>query len=80
VYWVHGKAIVEMLMMFQAAFEAYKERELPNLRKEHPGLRLQQYQVCHVVLFPSEPSAHAVIGNHVQELPEVPGKPVSSIF
>ena len=28
---------------FKAAFEAYKERELPNLREEHPGLRLQQY-------------------------------------
>jgi len=24
--------------------EAYKERELPNLRIEHPGLRLQQYE------------------------------------
>ncbi|CCM04526.1 uncharacterized protein FIBRA_06707 [Fibroporia radiculosa] len=29
---------------FKAAFEAYKERELPNLRAKHPGLRLQQYQ------------------------------------
>ncbi|KAG2139021.1 hypothetical protein DEU56DRAFT_801335 [Suillus clintonianus] len=29
---------------FKAAFEAYKERELPNLKQEHPGLRLQQYQ------------------------------------
>ncbi|KAG2104306.1 hypothetical protein BD769DRAFT_164089 [Suillus cothurnatus] len=29
---------------FKAAFEAYKERELPNLKEEHPGLRLQQYQ------------------------------------
>ncbi|TFK45617.1 DUF1014-domain-containing protein, partial [Heliocybe sulcata] len=29
---------------FKAAFEAYKERELPSLRSEHPGLRLQQYQ------------------------------------
>jgi len=29
---------------FKAAFEAYKERELPLLRKDHPGLRLQQYQ------------------------------------
>ncbi|OCH88249.1 DUF1014-domain-containing protein [Obba rivulosa] len=28
---------------FKAAFEAYKERELPNARAEHPGLRLQQY-------------------------------------
>ncbi|KAH0830232.1 hypothetical protein J3R83DRAFT_1591 [Lanmaoa asiatica] len=27
----------------QAAFEAYKETELPNLKVEHPGLRLQQY-------------------------------------
>ncbi|KAJ4475612.1 hypothetical protein J3R30DRAFT_3501162 [Lentinula aciculospora] len=29
---------------FKAAFEAYQERELPNIRKEHPGLRLQQYK------------------------------------
>ncbi|GJE88073.1 DUF1014 domain-containing protein [Phanerochaete sordida] len=29
---------------FKAAFEAYKERELPNLKIERPGLRLQQYQ------------------------------------
>ncbi|KAH9890516.1 hypothetical protein C8Q73DRAFT_704567 [Cubamyces lactineus] len=28
---------------FKAAFEAYKERELPKARQEHPGLRLQQY-------------------------------------
>ncbi|KAH7911897.1 hypothetical protein BJ138DRAFT_1062193 [Hygrophoropsis aurantiaca] len=26
------------------AFEAYKDRELPKLKEEHPGLRLQQYQ------------------------------------
>lgn len=29
---------------FKAALEAYKQRELPNLREEHPGLRLQQYE------------------------------------
>ncbi|PWN53185.1 DUF1014-domain-containing protein [Violaceomyces palustris] len=29
---------------FKAAFEAYKERELPKLKEEHKGLRLQQYQ------------------------------------
>lgn len=29
---------------FKAAFEAYLERELPEARKEHPGLRLQQYR------------------------------------
>jgi len=29
---------------FKAAFEAYQDRELPILRKEHPGLRLQQYK------------------------------------
>ncbi|KAG0150289.1 hypothetical protein CROQUDRAFT_652465 [Cronartium quercuum f. sp. fusiforme G11] len=28
---------------FKAAFEAYKDRELPIARKEYPGLRLQQY-------------------------------------
>ncbi|RPD55671.1 DUF1014-domain-containing protein [Lentinus tigrinus ALCF2SS1-7] len=27
----------------KAAFEAYKERELPKARAEHPGMRLQQY-------------------------------------
>ncbi|GBE82812.1 Coiled-coil domain-containing protein 124 homolog [Sparassis crispa] len=29
---------------FKAAFEAYKELEMPNVRADHPGLRLQQYQ------------------------------------
>jgi len=29
---------------FKAAYEAYTERELPILRAEHPGLRLQQYK------------------------------------
>ncbi|KAF8968269.1 hypothetical protein BDZ97DRAFT_424914 [Flammula alnicola] len=29
---------------FKAALEAYQERELPNARQEHPGLRLQQYK------------------------------------
>jgi len=29
---------------FKGAFEAYQERELPNLKQEHPGLRLQQYK------------------------------------
>ncbi|KAI3615874.1 hmg-box variant [Moniliophthora roreri] len=29
---------------FKAAFEAYSERELPQLRKDYPGLRLQQYK------------------------------------
>ncbi|KAI6123963.1 hypothetical protein EDD16DRAFT_589696 [Pisolithus croceorrhizus] len=29
---------------FKAAFEAYKERELPKVKEDHPGLRLQQYQ------------------------------------
>jgi len=29
---------------FKAAYEAYKEQELPKLREDHPGLRLQQYQ------------------------------------
>ncbi|KAJ3926478.1 MAG: DUF1014-domain-containing protein [Lentinula lateritia] len=29
---------------FKAAFEAYQDRELPIVRKEHPGLRLQQYK------------------------------------
>ncbi|KAG8943720.1 hypothetical protein FRC04_002552 [Tulasnella sp. 424] len=28
---------------FKAAFEAYKERTLPELKDERPGLRLQQY-------------------------------------
>jgi len=29
---------------FKATYEAYQERELPNIKKEHPGLRLQQYK------------------------------------
>ncbi|CAE6521677.1 unnamed protein product [Rhizoctonia solani] len=29
---------------FKAAFEAYQERELPVLKEERPGLRLQQYK------------------------------------
>jgi len=29
---------------YKAAFEAYQERELPNLKADHPGLRLQQYK------------------------------------
>lgn len=29
---------------YKAAFEAYKEEQLPIMRKDHPGLRLQQYQ------------------------------------
>jgi len=29
---------------FKATFEAYKERELPNIKADHPGLRLNQYQ------------------------------------
>jgi len=29
---------------FKAAFNAYVERELPNIKEEQPGLRLQQYK------------------------------------
>ncbi|KAG5642326.1 hypothetical protein DXG03_003001 [Asterophora parasitica] len=29
---------------FKAAYAAYEERELPRLKEEHPGLRLQQYK------------------------------------
>ena len=29
---------------FKAAYEAYEQRELPNARADHPGLRLQQYK------------------------------------
>ncbi|KAF8638867.1 hypothetical protein AX17_001923 [Amanita inopinata Kibby_2008] len=29
---------------FKPALEAYQERELPKLKEEHPGLRLQQYK------------------------------------
>jgi hypothetical protein len=29
---------------FKAAYEAYKEKELPKFKEDHPGLRLQQYQ------------------------------------
>ncbi|KAI1791550.1 DUF1014-domain-containing protein [Ganoderma leucocontextum] len=33
---------------FKAAFEAYKEKELPNVKEDRPGLRLNQY---HDLLF-----------------------------
>ncbi|KAF7294608.1 hypothetical protein MIND_00997400 [Mycena indigotica] len=36
---------------FKAAFEAYQDRELPNIREEHPGLRLQQYKARVDLLF-----------------------------
>lgn len=29
---------------FKAAFEAYKENEMPRIRQERPGLRKQQYE------------------------------------
>ncbi|KAF5349641.1 hypothetical protein D9756_008983 [Leucocoprinus leucothites] len=29
---------------FKGAFEAYQERELPKIKQDHPGLRLQQYK------------------------------------
>ncbi|KAH9483641.1 Coiled-coil domain-containing protein 124-like protein [Psilocybe cubensis] len=29
---------------FKAAFEAYQEREMPRVKEENPGLRLQQYK------------------------------------
>jgi len=29
---------------FKAAYEAYQERELPIIKQDHPGLRLQQYK------------------------------------
>ncbi|PWN41575.1 DUF1014-domain-containing protein [Ceraceosorus guamensis] len=29
---------------FKAAFEAYKEREMPRIRQERPGLRKNQYE------------------------------------
>ena len=32
------------LTAIQGAFEAYQARELENVKKEHPGLRLQQYK------------------------------------
>jgi membrane protein involved in colicin uptake len=32
---------------FKAAFNAYFERELPNIKEEQPGLRQQQYRVCY---------------------------------
>jgi len=29
---------------YKAVFEAYQERELPKIKEERPGLRLQQYK------------------------------------
>ncbi|KAF8496783.1 hypothetical protein F5888DRAFT_1702504 [Russula emetica] len=34
----------------KAAFNAYMDRELPNIRSEQPGLRLQQYKVLRIIL------------------------------
>ena len=40
----NGKVIHWYLFVLQSAFEAYQDRELPRLKDEHPGLRLQQYK------------------------------------
>ncbi|KAJ1310569.1 hypothetical protein OPQ81_007298 [Rhizoctonia solani] len=40
---------------FKAAFEAYQERELPRLKEEHPGLRLQQYKDLLYKMFQKSP-------------------------
>ncbi|CAE6434520.1 unnamed protein product [Rhizoctonia solani] len=40
---------------FKAAFEAYQERELPNLKEERPGLRLQQYKDLLYKMFQKSP-------------------------
>ncbi|KAG6332776.1 hypothetical protein ID866_6311 [Astraeus odoratus] len=41
-HWLQRVWIMDLACL-QAAFEAYKERELPTLKVDHPGLRLQQY-------------------------------------
>lgn len=41
---------------FKAAFEAYKDEQLPIIRKERPGMRLQQYHDALVRHFPAPPS------------------------
>ncbi|KAH9842474.1 DUF1014-domain-containing protein [Rhodofomes roseus] len=51
---------------FKAAFEAYKERELPIARAEHPGLRLQQY--------------HELLYKQFQKSPENPFNQVTVSF
>lgn len=40
---------------FKGALEAYKERELPILRSERPGLRLQQYDELLFKMFQKSP-------------------------
>ncbi|KEP52798.1 DUF1014 family protein [Rhizoctonia solani 123E] len=40
---------------FKAAFEAYQERELPVLKEERPGLRLQQYKDLLYKMFQKSP-------------------------
>lgn len=40
---------------FKAAFEAYQERELPGLKEERPGLRLQQYKDLLYKMFQKSP-------------------------
>ncbi|KAG8217175.1 DUF1014-domain-containing protein [Butyriboletus roseoflavus] len=63
---------------FKAAFEAYKDKEFPNVKVEHPGLRLQQYLVSRIFApFSNQISKFAndiePTGYIVQAIPEVSG-------
>ncbi|KAI6151223.1 hypothetical protein BKA82DRAFT_963752 [Pisolithus tinctorius] len=50
----------------QAAFEAYKEAELPKVKEDHPGLRLQQY--------------HDILYKQFQKSPENPFNQVTVAY
>ncbi|KAF5317635.1 hypothetical protein D9611_014970 [Ephemerocybe angulata] len=49
---------------FKGALEAYTERELPKLRVDHPGLRLQQYKVRG----PQSPYSASTYTSDIQDL------------
>jgi len=51
---------------FKAAFEAYLEREMPNLKVEHPGLRKQQM--------------HDILFKQFQKAPENPFNQVTAAY
>lgn len=51
---------------FKAAFEAYKEAELPKVKEDHPGLRLQQY--------------HDILYKQFQKSPENPFNQVTVAY
>lgn len=55
-------------------FEAYKAEELPIMKKEYPGLRLQQYSACSLFVLASRPRSdddHSSLGRRRPALREL---------